>query len=386
MFSDYTRAIGKIMESGSDELSRTRKELLDEADEIDRGELSVSDNWIVLIKDAPMSAEKVAELMKQVATEQAEINRLLLAVGHADDETAEKLSSGAKPFGFVPPATTGLASVMVPGAQRPDDQVPNPSTLIGMYQQSVSRGESMSTSVRETVQGYDSDGHRTKKVTMQDGSTHEFTKYDYDYAHGSPNMTVDDYRDANGNSIMYTSTSITPNGTVSTIINFPDGTQFVGSQTPDGKMSGEFNLPDGHHAILPPNNPFFTGSTPTRIAAALTALDTHVARGGGIPGVSMEAAERIGAGAKFAGPGLGILTTIYNMGAADTEYDRCIAGFSGTFGVVGDYVGGTIGGSIGGAIPVVDVVTGPAFAVGGAYYGGQWMSKLGAKIGVAFCQ
>ncbi len=170
-----------------------------------------------------------------------------------------------------------------------------------------------------------------------------------------------------------------------TIINFPGGTQFVGSEEPDGTKTGVFNLPDGRHAYLPPNNPFFTGTAPARIGATFTAIDAHVARGGGIPGVSMEAAERIGAGAKFAGPALGILTTIYNVGAAETDHDRCIAGFAGTFGVVGDYGGGVVGGAIGGAVPVADVVLAPALAVGGAYYGGQWMSKLGSKIGVAFC-
>ena len=385
-FGEYTSTIGKVLATGADELSRTRKELLDKADEIDRGELHVSDLWVVLIKSAPMPAEKVAQLMQRVAIEQAEINRLLLAVGHADDSTAESLCNAAKPFGFVPPATTGLASVMVPGSQKPEDEVPNPSNPMGMFQQSVSRGEDMATSVRDTKEGYDSEGHRTRTITMQDGSTHQFTKFDYNYAYGVPDMTIDDYRDANGNSITYTSTTRTPNGSVSTLINFPNGTQFVGEQSPDGKVSGYFNLPDGGRAILPPNNPFFTGSAPTRIGATFTAIDAHVGRGGGIPGVSMEAAERIGAGAKFAGPALGLLTTIYNMGAADTEYDRCIAGFAGTFGVVGDYGGGVIGATVGGAIPGVDVVAAPALAVGGAYYGSKWMSMLGSKIGVPFCK
>jgi hypothetical protein len=81
---------------------------LDHATEVDRGELSVSDMWVVLIKPARVSAEKAASLQAQAQTEQKEINRLLVAVGDADNGTAEKVQAAAKDFGFAVPARTIL--------------------------------------------------------------------------------------------------------------------------------------------------------------------------------------------------------------------------------------------------------------------------------------
>lgn len=388
--ADYAAAIGKALSGGSSTIGSTRKALLDKADEIDRGELHVSDSWVVLIKPAEMSAQKVAALMAQVNTEQAAVNHLLLAVGQADDQTAAAITGAAQPFGFAAPSTAGLPGLMVPGSQRPSDEVPNPTDSMGLFQQGVIRGEDMGTTVRETTQGYDNDGHYVKTLVMQDGSKHVVTEYKYDYANGVPDMVTDEHWDASGKWISKTSSVKTPLGYSETTINWADGTQFIATETPDGVKTAAFTLPDGRHGVLPPDNPFFTGAVPTITGNALTALDAHVGRGGRIPMVSMDAAEHIGAGAKFAGPALGILTTIYSMGAAETPYDRCIAGFAGGFGVVGDLAGGAVGTSLGGAaasiFPPAEAVVVPTMAVGGAYLGGEWMKTLGAKVGVAFCQ
>lgn len=389
-FADYTGAVGKALGDGASLIGSTRKALLDKADEIDRGELHVSDAWIVLIKPAEMTAEKVAALMQQVMTEQSAINQLLGAVGAADDRTAAALTAAAQPFGFTPPTPAGLPGLMVPGAQRPADEVPNPADSVGLFQQGVMRGEDMGTTVRETTQGYDKDDHYVKTLVMQDGSKHVITEYKYDYDNGVPDMVTDEHWDAGGNWISKTSSVKTPLGYSETTINWADGTQFIATETPEGVKTAAFTLSDGRHGVLPPDNPFFTGAVPTITGNALTALDAHVGRGGRIPMVSMDAAEHIGAGAKFAGPALGILTTIYSMGVAETPYDRCIAGFAGGFGVAGDVAGGAVGTSLGGAaaslFPPAEAVIVPGMAVGGAYLGGEWMKTLGAKVGVAFCQ
>lgn len=101
----------------------------------------------------------------------------------------------------------------------------------------------------------------------------------------------------------------------------------------------------------------------------------------------MDAIDDVKAGAKFGGPALGVLTTIWNMGTAETAYDRCVAGFAGGFGVVGDFAGGAMGAGLGSLVPpAAQAYTVPAAAVGGAYLGGRWMSQLGEKVAVAFCQ
>jgi hypothetical protein len=102
--------------------------------------------------------------------------------------------------------------------------------------------------------------------------------------------------------------------------------------------------------------------------------------------VSMDAADKIKAGAKFGRPAIGILTTIYDIGVAQTPYDRCVAGVAGGFGVVGDVVGGAEGAFAGSLVLGAEAVTVPTLAIGGAYVGGEWMKDIGAKVGAAFCQ
>ncbi len=55
---------------------------------------------MVLIDPGAQTAEQIAELMDQAATEQAAINGLLVAVGDADTSTADKVTAAAKPFGL----------------------------------------------------------------------------------------------------------------------------------------------------------------------------------------------------------------------------------------------------------------------------------------------
>jgi hypothetical protein len=384
-FSDYASAVGKALSEGADWIGSTRTALLNKADDIDRGELHVSDQWVVLIKPAAMSAEKVAQLMEQVKIEQGIINGILLAVGAADDGTAAKVTGAAQPFGFVPPSPNGLPGMMIPGAQKPADDVPSPSDPMGIFQQNVMRGEDMGMTVRDTQEGYNEDGSYEKTLTMQDGSKHVITEYEYDYARGVPDMVTDEHWDANGNWISKTSSTRTPLGYNETVINWADGTQFVATETPDGQRTAAFTLPDGRHGVLPPDNPFFTGAVPTLTGGALTGLEAHIDRGGRLPMLSMDAVDKIGKGAKFGGPALGILTTIYDMGVAETPYDRCIAGFAGGFGVAGDAVGGSVGAGFGGLFVGGEAVTVPTFAIGGAYLGEQWMKSLGTKVGEAFC-
>ncbi|AKS30705.1 hypothetical protein AFA91_01115 [Mycolicibacterium goodii] len=379
-FADYTSAIASAVADGASSIGQTRKALLDKADEIDRGELQDSDSWVVLIKPVPMSAEKVNALMEQAAAEQATINQLLLAVGEADDETAHKITSAAQGFGFVAPPTGGLPGMMIPGAQEPGDQVPNPSSPLGLFQQSVIRGEDMSTSVRETIDEVVNDDEPRRTIIMQDGSKHVIWKYGIN--------TVNDTHYAPDGSMISSTSSWTNilDGVSHTDIRWADGTVFNASSTPDGVYTAAFTLPDGSHPVLPPNNPIFSGVVPQTVGGALTGLEAHTGRGGKLPMVSLEAAENIGKNAKWGGPALGLMTTAYSVLSAPTPHDMCVEGVAGTFGIVGDVGGGYFGAGVGTlAPPGAQVITVPLMAVGGAYYGSQWMSALGRKVGEAFC-
>ncbi len=64
-FAHYTDAVASALSSGAQAIGVARTDLLDHADEIDRGELSVNDMWVVLIKPARVSAEKASALQAQ---------------------------------------------------------------------------------------------------------------------------------------------------------------------------------------------------------------------------------------------------------------------------------------------------------------------------------
>jgi hypothetical protein len=90
-FKNYAEAFADALGSGSSAIGRARADLLDKADEIDCSPLKVTDQWVVMIDPAEMSAEKAAELQKQAEAAQSDVNVLLLTVGEADDQTTQQL-------------------------------------------------------------------------------------------------------------------------------------------------------------------------------------------------------------------------------------------------------------------------------------------------------
>lgn len=381
--SDYTTAIGSALKEGAATLGAARKALLDKADEIDNGPLSVSEGWVVLIDPGAQTAGQIVQLMNQVATEQAAVNTLLAAVGDADTSTADKVMAAAKPFGFAPLASGGLPGMMTPGAQKPQDDVPDPRTSLGLMQQATVRGEEMATTVRETTSQYNAEGHFVKTLIMQDASKHQITEYKPVYKNGVPDMTTDDHYDAQGNLISWTSSTRTPGGYNKTIMNWADGTQYVIDETPEGVRTAAFNLPDGHHGVLPPDSPLLVQTVPDRIGNVLTGLETHIDRSGKIPMLSMDAVEKVGAGAKYGGPALGVMSAMYDFLAAPTAADKCVSVFVGTFSLAGNAAGGTGGAFVGGLTPIPGAA--PVLAVAGGYAAGEWMRTIGTRVGTVLC-
>ena len=382
-FSDYTTAIGNALNEGASTIGAARRALLDKADEIDGGPLNVSEGWVVLIDPGAQTAEQIAELMDQAATEQAAINGLLVAVGDADTSTADKVTAAAKPFGFGPPTPSGLPGMMVPGAQRPVDDVPDPREPLGLLQQATVRGEDMATTVRETTSRYNEDDHYEKTLIMQDGSKMVVTEYEPDHARGVPDMTKEEHFDANGNVISWTTSTRTPLGYKQTIMNWADGTQFVIDETPEGVRTAQFNLPDGRQSFLPPDSPLLTHTVPDRVGDVLTGLEAHIDDGGRIPMLSMDAVDKLGAGAKYGGAALGVMSSMYDFLAASTPADKCVSVFAGTFGLAGNAAGAAGGGFVGGLVPVPGAA--PTGAVITSIAAGEWMKSVGTKVGEVLC-
>jgi uncharacterized protein YukE len=174
-FKNYAEAFAAALESGSRLIGKARTELLSKADEVDSGPLNVTDQWVVMIDPAGMSADKAAELQKEAEAAQSEINALLHAVDEADASTARQMlvaraGEGApfKNLEYGPPG---------PVPPVPGDDVADPSTDEGKQFQEIARAQDMASTVREVSHSVDKDGNRITTFTMLDGSKQVTTEY-----------------------------------------------------------------------------------------------------------------------------------------------------------------------------------------------------------------
>ena len=374
-FKDYAEAVAGALQSGSARIGWARTDLLARADEIDAGPLKVTDQWVVLIDPAGMSAEQAADLQRQAEAAQAELNPLLLAVGEADEATSQALlvaraSKGAEfdipvdgPPGTIPPY--------------PGDEVPDPSKDEGKQFQEIARATDTASTVRDIDETKDKDGNRITTYTMLDGSTHVATEYidqglpsENVYPPGTTNLL---HTDKNGNFVSETMTIPREGGGKSTQVWYADGTQLILSETADGVRTGSCITPDGRQGVLPDS--FFNDPVPTLAGGALSGLETKA--GQGIPGLTAQELDKIKTGAKFGGPALGLASMVYNVVSAETLHDRCVATWSGGAGLVG----GVATSVAVGAVPGV----GPIASMGANVAGGFVFGYVGELVGNIVC-
>jgi hypothetical protein len=377
-FSHYTEGVAAALSKGAGAIGGARRALLHHADEVDRGELSVSDMWVVLIKPARVSAEKAASLQAQAKAEQVEINRLLVAFGDADNGTVAQIQAAATNFGFALPGPNDPRSLEPnSGLAQPADQVPNPMTLNGLIQQGIVRDNDMAQTVRESKEWVTEDGQVRKTLTMMDGSRHEI----YEWNETLP-CVEDTYYDTNGKEVSSTFSQDKTNydGTKFTSIKFADGTEITMTRTADGKCTGGVTAADGRHGVLP--DEFFTHPALTTVGGALTGLEEQTKRG--IPMLSPQSVENLGKVGKYGGPTLGVATALYDTVTAKTFQDACVAAISGGAGVAGAYVGGPLFAGLATGLGIPEFA--PIAAAGGDMLGGWTFGYVGGIIGNSVCR
>ena len=375
-FKHYSEAVARALSAGAAAIGTARTALLGHADEIDRGELSVNDMWVVLIKPARVSAEKAASLQAQAKAEQAEINRLLSALGDADASTAQKVQAAAQTFGFAMPGPDDPRR-LDPTSEfvAPGDEVPNPMTLNGLMQQGTFRDNDMAQTLREAKEWETEDGQYRRTLTMMDGSRHEI----YEWNDFAP-CVEDDYYDKNGNEISgtFSQDKTRYDGTQFTSIQFPDGTEITMTRTADGKTTGGVTTGDGRHGVLP--DEFFTHPEITIAGGALTGLEKQAERG--IPMLTPQSVENLGKAGKYGGPALGVATALYDTVTAKTFQDACVAAISGTAGIAGGYATGGLFAAASAEAPALL----PWAAAGGDALGSWTFGYLGGIIGNVVCR
>lgn len=347
------------------------------------GRLNVSDQWVVLITGAQLTAEEAAALERRAQAEQTAVNRLLLAVGAADDETAAKVAAAATPHGFDALSPGDPGSLLVPGGQKPGDEVPNPSHPVGFLQQAILRDTDMAQTIRDTKveTRYDpTTGEEMATTTthyMQDGSKYVRTvNAEPQFSDRGP-LTTEVHFDKDGNKISTTTSVLFEEwahdslaGSKSTTTQLADGTVINFLERPNGQKVGTIRTPDGRQADVPLdlyNHPVLTAA-----GAALSGLENQAGRG--IPMLTDEAVEKVRIGAKYGGPALGIGAALWDIAVADTGFEKCVAAAEGATSLAAGTLGGIATASF--SPPIT------ALAVFGASGAGQ---ALGNWIGNTFC-
>lgn len=373
---NYVEGVAAAMSTGGGFIGSSRAALLSHADGVDRGALEVSDQWVVMIKPAKVSEEEAARLQAQAKAEQQEINKLLTAVGDADNATAANIQAAAKSFGFALPGPNDPRSLDPnSGLAQPADDVPNPRTLDGLIQQGVLRDQDMATTIRDSREWETADGQTRKTLEMMDGSRHEI----YEWGRPLVPSVEDDYYDKNGKMVSSTSSQDQLDGVKFTSIQFADGTEVTMTRTADGKCTGGVIAADGRQGVLP--DEFFSHPALTTVGGALTGLEGQAKRG--IPTLSAQALENVGHVAKYGGPTLGVATALYDTVTAKTFHDGCVAAISGTTGIAGGYATGTLASA--GITALGNPELAPVFAMGGDMLGGWTFGYVGGIIGSVVC-
>lgn len=371
-FNSYTDELAARLEQGGATIGQWRTRLLDKAGEIDAGPLNISDQWVVFIDAAGMSAERAAELEAEAKAAQAVINPMLIGLDEADSTTAVALLAVQARNG-VSPELPGSPPVSL--TPYPRDEVPSPGAEEGRQFQEIARAEDMATTVRDIEETEDRDGNRITTYTMMDGSTQVATEY---IDQGLPSQQIYPpgttrvlHSDKNGKWISDTMSSPLQDGGVKTEVDWADGTTVVMTETADGVRTGSCITADGRESVLP--DEFFTDPLPTLAGGALSSLETKA--GQGIPVLTSAELDKVMIGAKWGGPAIGLATMAYNIVSAETLHDACVASVSGAAGTVGGIAFAGVGGA----------AAGPLGAFVGSV-GGSWaFGYVGSVVGEVLC-
>lgn len=403
--ADYGNGVASAMNTTFHAISRARNDALDKATEIDQDRtyppLYVFDNWVVLIKNVKMTRDEYVSAKSRQETRQVEMNEKVIAVKNAD--RPDTILSAAASFGFTMPSIDPVIELTTPpvlwGGEPPNDNVPDPSNIQGIQQQWKIRAEDAAVTVTDRSVTKGPHGEDVTTLTMQDGSkqviatyTDRPTHFPEDTrlpssaagsgAHTSSGSTVSIY-DPNGNLVSAVSTLRYDNGDNAVKAYDPKGQRTVtfwtdsrGNNHGDTFWVDKNGNPQYETLTKEKTNAFFSHPVLTTVGGGITALQTQAERGlPPILKIDPDVVNRVGIGAKYAGPALGIATTIYDVAAAPNAGEACTAAISGSLGT---------GAGIAAAAALSE--TGPIGAGLGSM-GATWVfGGLGNMLGEAICK
>ncbi|OHT90639.1 MULTISPECIES: WXG100 family type VII secretion target [Mycobacterium] len=383
-FSGYADAVAAALGGGAESIGDARRALLAKADEVDAGPLNVSDQWVVLVDPATMSEEEIAKLQALALEEQGVINRMLITVGDADDAAANAVVAAGHEFGYIEPGpATDLGGLLLPTAQRPPDQVPDPTTPLGVVGQEALRAADEQRNVREIIESTNGNGEELTTVIKQDGSKAVTTRMKpFDWPSKQNFYQVEEF-DKNGERIASTSSwRDAATGTDYTSITYANQSNLLMSRDSSGHRSASFTPPAGQPSTVPVD---LIDKLSTSTGAGMSGMEKHIAHGGSLPMVTAESLENIGKTMKYGGPALAAATTVFDFVMADSDKDKCIALVAGAAGGGGGWALAEVGAGLGVFGGPLAPVTVPAGAVLFGLAGGLGGSAMGKFVGDALC-
>lgn len=383
-FSGYADAVAAALSGGAESIGSARRTLLAKADEVDTGPLNVTDQWVVLVDPEFMSEEELAKLQAMALEEQETINRMLITVGDADDATANAVVAAGHEFGYIEPGpATDLGGLLLPTAQRPPDQVPDPTTPVGGVGQEAIRSADEQLNVREVIESTNKNGEEVTTVIKQDGSKAVTTRMDpFDWPSKQNFYQIEEF-DKNGERVATTSSwRDAGTGTDYTSITYANQSNFLMSRDSSGHRSATFTPPAGQPSTVPVD---LIDKISTSTTAGMSGLEKHIAHGGSLPMVAAESVESIGKTMKYGGPALTVATTVFDFVMADSDKDKCIALVAGAAGGGGGWAMAEGGAALGLMTGPFAPVAVPVFAAAGGLAGGFGGIAMGEFVGEALC-
>ncbi|MGZ8178886.1 hypothetical protein ACXVUM_13235 [Williamsia sp. SKLECPSW1] len=392
--SDVCSAVASALTSAFHAVSRAKTDLLDVARAAEAsGKFTVDDQWVVELAPIPWTADEIDEARAAQRAAQTVINERVIALAEADNP--QTLLGAVKALGISPPGE--VAGIPLPGSLPPADEAPNPANAVtGPLQQDTIRRQWEASTPRKVSEehvpehdGYH--GYHRKTLEMQDGSRQVIDTVDPPARpwEENPNTARRDQVsvttfDPSGNYVSTVSSYRWVDGTQNTETHFASGTTIVYTQTPSGTKTARIDV-GGFSREIPADDALWKHPVSDTVGSALTGVEKGLEKSDDIPRVSAATASKVEVGARYAGPAVGIATSLLDVYQAQTLEDKCVAGASGTGGFVGGGVGGQVGAWVVGLATENPFMAG-AGAAGGSLSGGWIGSYLGEKVGDVLCR
>ncbi|WP_187583357.1 hypothetical protein [Gordonia sp. OPL2] len=327
---------------------------------IESGDLYVTDDWTVLVREKMMSPAMAKLMMLAAMGFQDQLNPHLMALGHADHDLGNFIRSQIK--------------VMAPDLPELWDDRAAPQDVTTDPYSDERRGENPTTGREEqqrrlaehmmgTVVDKSTTTENGKTVTtlrMLDGSRQEYTD-----AHRGG--VGDEFAMYSDKGILVSTRVTNADGSTTTTLMRAGKSPVVVTEYENGRATA---VVDGVSVQVP-------GSREVAQALAgggMAALEPHVAEG--LPYLTPGQAETLKLGAKAAGPALTILGTAVAVASAKSGYDQCVAGTTGAVSLVGDL----------GLAAIMPESFGPMRALGATTLGTLMFGTIGSAIGQAVCK